>query len=48
MEMLLEEATKKYSIKNKIEKEDYELPINEFILKIYLNCDPGSYVKKCR
>jgi hypothetical protein len=45
MEMLLEEATKKYSIKNKIEKEDYELPINEFILKIYLNCDPGSYGK---
>jgi len=44
--ILLEQAIAKYSIKNMINNSDYEKPIKDFILKLFLNCDPASYGKQ--
>lgn len=45
MEKLLENAVKKFYSKNRLESDDYELSMDDFILKIYDRCDPGSYGK---
>lgn len=45
MEKLLENAVKKFCSKNRLESDDYELSMDDFILKIYDRCDPGSYGK---
>lgn len=42
-EQLLENANKRYRTKNKINENDFDLSIMDFILKIYSICDPNSY-----
>jgi hypothetical protein len=46
MNNLLEMATNRYKNKNTLYYDDYELPMEEFILHIYVNCDPASYGKQ--
>jgi len=43
---LLEQCNKKYSNRNKITSTDYRLPIDEFLMSLYLKCTPASYGKK--
>jgi len=45
MESLLENAIRRYHTKNHVSNKDYKLSIYEFILTIYLNCDPATYGK---
>lgn len=40
---LLMLAINKFKSKNKFTPNEYLLPIEDFILKMYLNCDPSSY-----
>ena len=46
MNNLLEVATKRYKSKNTLYYDDYELPMEEFILHIYINSDPACYGKQ--
>lgn len=46
MENLLEIAQNKYINKNKIREIDFDYSIYDFILKLYVNCDPASYGKQ--
>ena len=43
---LLEECNKKYTNRNQITSREYRLPINEFLMELYLKCTPSSYGKK--
>jgi hypothetical protein len=43
MDQLLEIATKRFKTKNKFTDRDYKKPMDEFILMMYVNCDPASY-----
>lgn len=40
---LLQLAYDRFQNKNQFNDKDYELSIEEFIVKMYLNCDPASY-----
>lgn len=40
---LLQLAYDRFQNKNQFKDKDYELSIEEFIVKMYLNCDPASY-----
>ena len=42
-EELLKEAIKKRETKNILTDVDFDLPIEDFILRIYINCDPSKY-----
>lgn len=42
-EELLKEAIKKRETKNIVTDMDFDLSIEDFILKIYINCDPSKY-----
>ena len=42
-EELLKEAIKKRETKNILTDMDFDLPIEDFILRIYINCDPAKY-----
>lgn len=43
---LLKLAQEKYSIKNLIYDNEYYEPMEDFLLKLYIRCDPASYGKK--
>lgn len=43
MDKLLREVKEKSSKQNKMSDEDFNLPINEFILSAYLTCYPNTY-----
>jgi hypothetical protein len=43
---LLEMANNRYYFKNNIEKSDYYDDMDDFILQIYIQCDPASYGKQ--
>jgi hypothetical protein len=42
-EKLLEMAKSRFKNKNNLSDEDFDLPIMDFILKIYSTCDPSCY-----
>jgi hypothetical protein len=46
MNNLLEIATKRFKNKNSVYHEDYKLPMEEFILHVYINSDPACYGKQ--
>jgi len=43
--MLLKIAKDRYQTKNELTEEDYNLSMDEFIMKIYVTCDPATYGK---
>ena len=43
---LVNQCNKKYTNRNEITSTEYRLPIDEFLMELYLKCTPGSYGKK--
>ena len=43
---LIKNCMEKFNSKNKVDNQDYNLPIDEFLMTLYSSCDPQAYGKQ--